>query len=214
VTSGGAGLSQVPIIDDRSYLDDAGNFHASVYSFTTRARLTRDNGHADNYIIRRHGSEVSLADENLALMDQWLANIQADDSELKPLEKIVHARPSELQDDCWTEAGERIVEKAVFDRGPSLRQHARRLQRNLPAPRGPPPRRGWAFEQRRIQVPVEADRLQRVRNRVHGRRKDTLGGNLRSGCVRLVPTRRTSSGKSDLAVLRTVPRKSLPTMTV
>ena len=116
VTSGGAGLSQVPIIDDRSYLDHEGNFHASVYSFTTRARLTRDNGHADNYIIRRHDRSVSLADENLALMDQWLANIRADDSELNPLEKIVRSKPSELQDDCWTEAGERIVEKAVFDR--------------------------------------------------------------------------------------------------
>ncbi|MCH7856380.1 MAG: hypothetical protein IIB37_06470 [Gemmatimonadetes bacterium] len=116
VTSGGAGLSQVPIIDDRSYLDHQGNFHASIYSFTTRARLERDNGHADNYIIRRHLGNVSLGEENLALMDQWLANIQADRSDLQTLEKIVRAKPPELQDDCWTESGERIVEKAVFDK--------------------------------------------------------------------------------------------------
>ena len=116
VTSGGAGLSQVPIIDDRSYLDHQGNFHASIYSFTTRARLERDNGHAGNYVIRRHLGGVSLGDESLALMDRWLANIRADHSDLRPLEKIVRAKPPELQDDCWTEAGERIVEKAVFDR--------------------------------------------------------------------------------------------------
>ena len=116
MTSGGAGLSEVPIIDDRSYLDHQGNFHASIYSFTTRARLERDNGHADNYIIRRHVGNVSLAQENLALMDQWLANIQADHSDLQTLAKIVRAKPSELQDDCWTESGEQIVEKAVFDR--------------------------------------------------------------------------------------------------
>jgi len=116
VTSGGAGLSQVPIIDDRSYLDHVGNFHASVYSFTTRARLMRDNGHADNYVMRRHLGTVSLADENLALMDRWLANIKADGSDLRPLEKIVRSKPPELQDDCWTEAGERIVEKAIFDK--------------------------------------------------------------------------------------------------
>ena len=116
VTSGGAGLSQVPIIDDRNYRDHEGNFHASVYSFTTRARLMRDNGHADNYVIRRHLGTLSLADENLALMDRWLANIQADDSDLKPLEKIVRSKPPELRDDCWTEAGERLVEKAVFDK--------------------------------------------------------------------------------------------------
>ena len=116
VTSGGAGLSQVPIIDDRRYMDHEGNFHASVYSFTTRARLMRDNGHADNYVIRRHPESVSLADENLALLDRWLANIKADGSDLRPLEKIVRSKPPELQDDCWTEAGERIVEKAIFDK--------------------------------------------------------------------------------------------------
>ncbi|MDT8429263.1 MAG: DUF6351 family protein [Pseudomonadales bacterium] len=115
VSSGGAGLARVPIIDDRLYLDDQGNFHASVYSFTTRARLIRDNGHADNYVIRRHGSSISLADENLALMDQWLAALAEDNSNDALLDRIVRARPAELQDDCFTEAGERIVESAVYD---------------------------------------------------------------------------------------------------
>ncbi|PCH59797.1 MAG: hypothetical protein COC19_06700 [SAR86 cluster bacterium] len=120
ITSGGAGLSQVPIIDDRPYLDDVGNFHASVYSFVTRARLERDNGHGDNYIIRRHNSQSSLADDNLALMDQWLANIQADNTltdkgQTSVLQKIVNAKPADLQDDCIAANGERIVEKAHFD---------------------------------------------------------------------------------------------------
>ncbi|OGT70245.1 MAG: hypothetical protein A3H44_00945 [Gammaproteobacteria bacterium RIFCSPLOWO2_02_FULL_57_10] len=115
ITSGSAGLSMVPIIDDRPYLDFEGNFHASVYSFVTRARLERDNGHADNYVIRRHFSSLSLADENLALMDQWLAALKADNSDLPVLEKIVKAKPADLQDDCFAENGERIVEKAVFD---------------------------------------------------------------------------------------------------
>lgn len=116
VTNGLAGLSRVPVIDDRPYLDHEGNFHASVYSFTTRARLERDNGHADNYVIRRHSASLSLADENLALMDQWLAAIRADRSNTDMLQKIVQARPENLQDDCFTETGERIVEKAVYDR--------------------------------------------------------------------------------------------------
>lgn len=107
----------VPIIDDRPYLDHEGNFHASVYSFATRARLERDNGHADNYVIRRHPASQSLADENLALMDEWLAALKADRSEMSMLEKIVKARPAALQDDCFDENGERIVEKAVYDLG-------------------------------------------------------------------------------------------------
>ena len=116
VTSGSAGLAMVPIIDDRPYLDHEGNFHASVYSFITRARLERDNGHADNYVIRRHFASKSLADENLALMDQWLATLKADRSDLPLLDRIVRAKPGDLQDDCFAESGERIIEKAVFDK--------------------------------------------------------------------------------------------------
>lgn len=116
VTSGSAGLAMVPIIDDRPYLDHEGNFHASVYSFVTRARLERDNGHADNYVIRRHFASKSLADENLALMDQWLATLKADTSTLPLLDRIVRAKPADLQDDCFTESGERIIEKAAFDK--------------------------------------------------------------------------------------------------
>tara|TARA_R110002072_G_scaffold284396_3_gene448535 strand:+ start:23711 stop:25726 length:2016 start_codon:yes stop_codon:yes gene_type:complete len=115
ITNGDAGLSRVPIIDDRLYLDHQGNFHASVYSFTTRARLERDNGHADNYIIRRHDSNVSLADENLALMDRWLSAIDHDDMSSPLLERIVAAKPAELVDDCFTSTGDRIVEPAVFN---------------------------------------------------------------------------------------------------
>ncbi len=115
VSSGGAGLAQVPIIDDRGYLDDIGNFHASVYSFITRARLERDNGHADNYILRRHSREMSIADENLELMDQWLANISSDKDGGTLLDKIVRARPADLQNDCFAMNGERIVEPPVFN---------------------------------------------------------------------------------------------------
>jgi len=66
-------------------------------------------------VIRRHPASLSLADENLALMDQWLANLKADRSQLPMLEKIVKARPAALQDDCFDHDGERIVEEAVYD---------------------------------------------------------------------------------------------------
>lgn len=115
VTSGGAGLAEVPIIDDRGYLDDVGNFHASVYSFVTRERLLRDNGHADNYVLRRHSRDLSLEDENLGLMDQWLAAIKADDAPGPLLDRIVRNRPANLQDDCFSPAGDRIVEAPAFD---------------------------------------------------------------------------------------------------
>lgn len=115
ITSGGAGLALVPIIDDRGYLDDIGNFHASVYSFVTRSRLERDNGHAGNYILRRHSRDMSIADDNLDLMDQWLANIEGDAGDGTMLDKIVRSRPADLQDDCFAANGERIVEPPEFD---------------------------------------------------------------------------------------------------
>ncbi|MEX0964574.1 MAG: DUF6351 family protein [Pseudohongiellaceae bacterium] len=115
VSSGGAGLAQVPILDDRVYLDDIGNFHASVYSFITRARLERDNGHAENFVTRRHNREQDIFAENLALMDQWLENIQADNSALATLDKIVRAKPADLQNDCIAPNGERIVDEPDFD---------------------------------------------------------------------------------------------------
>ena len=114
ITSGGAGLSQVPIIDDRGYRDFEGNFHASVYSFVARARLERDNGHGDNYIIRRHFQDLSLLEENLELMDQWLENLHGDRSALPVLDRIVAARPADLHDDCYGADGERIVEVATY----------------------------------------------------------------------------------------------------
>lgn len=117
VTSGGAGLSRVPIIDDRLYLDDESNFHASVYSFTTRARLLRDNGHAGNYVIRRHDRSVSLDRENLALMDQWLEAIREEPDPASPVSEVIASRrPEGLRDDCFTSTGERIVEPARYDR--------------------------------------------------------------------------------------------------
>src|SRR5690606_20764529 len=58
---------------------------------------------------------LSLADENLALMNRWLDAIKADSSNRPLLERIAAARPSDLTDDCFDENGERIIEPAVFD---------------------------------------------------------------------------------------------------
>jgi hypothetical protein len=115
VTSGKGGLRITPIIDERSYLDDVGNFHASYYSFVMRERLRRDNGHSDNYVLERHGSGFSRAAENLALMDEWLTNIALDPGTDDLAAKIVRAKPADLVESCWDAAGNRIVEPQRFD---------------------------------------------------------------------------------------------------
>ena len=116
VTSGGGGLAVTPIIDERNYLDHVANFHASYYSFVMRARLQRDNGHADNYVIQRRMAPLSRADENLALMNDWLDAIALDEGQEDLATKIVRARPETLRDACWNDDGLEIAEPAVFDR--------------------------------------------------------------------------------------------------
>jgi len=115
ITSGKGGLAETPIIDDRAYLDDVDNFHASYYSFVMRERLIRDNGHADNYVLLRHGRDLSLTDSVVAAMDEWLTAIALDTLPGTRGEKVVRNRPADLVDACWNADGEKIVEPQTFD---------------------------------------------------------------------------------------------------
>ncbi len=115
VTSGGGGLATTPIIDERSYLDDVGNFHQSFYSFATRERLRRDNGNSNNYVLQRHGRDFSNAAKNLELMNEWLDNLALDDSGGASAERVARDKPSELVDGCWDGDGNFIAEDSRFD---------------------------------------------------------------------------------------------------
>src|SRR5208337_1147925 len=48
-------------------------------------------------------------------MDQWLDNLAQDTSHRSAIEKIAAAKPAGLTDACWTEDGEKIVEKRTYD---------------------------------------------------------------------------------------------------
>jgi hypothetical protein len=115
VTSGEGGLAITPIIEERSYLDDSGNFHTSYYSFVIRERLRRDNGHSNNYVMQRHGPGMSLAADNLAHMTEWLSNLALDESDEPLAVKVVSAKPRSLVESCYDAQGKQIVEPQRFD---------------------------------------------------------------------------------------------------
>jgi hypothetical protein len=115
ITSGAGGLATTPIIDERNYLDQIGDFHTSYYSFVMRSRLIRDNGHADNYVIQRRPSSLSRAMQSLDLMDEWLTKLALDGSGQPLAERVVNARPAALLESCWTEDGTQIAEPQRFD---------------------------------------------------------------------------------------------------
>jgi len=126
VNAGSGGLRSIPIIDIRAYIDTVPDIHDEFRSFVTRARLQAANGSADNQVILTFpraalpGKKlpVSLGDELkilVPLMDQWLDNIAKDHSHQGAIEKIVAAKPEGIADACWSEDGEKIIEKRTYD---------------------------------------------------------------------------------------------------
>jgi len=116
ITTGKGGLAVTPIIEERSYLDPTGNFHTSYYSFVMRERLRRDNGHADNYVLQRHGQGLSLGMDNLLMMDRWLSSLALDTSADPLAAKVVRAKPAELVESCYDADAHQIIEPQTFDR--------------------------------------------------------------------------------------------------
>lgn len=126
ILSGAGGLRTTPIIDQRSYTDDMpnGDIHMRIHGFSTRQRLIRNNGNADNQVMLVQdfrGARGFFSTQNpvlrdaLGQMDRWLVAIQADTSATPQAQKVVGARPADLQDACWTAQGEKIVEKQTYD---------------------------------------------------------------------------------------------------
>jgi uncharacterized tannase-like protein DUF6351 len=130
LTSGGAGLASIPIIDYRNYLDDApmGDIHVRFHSFSLRERLTKANGHADNHIIlledNRYRANLGTSpvyQEALTQMDRWLTALTDDTSRDQAIVKIRRAKPTDLVDACWTRdsAPQKVAERQT--RNPSSR---------------------------------------------------------------------------------------------
>lgn len=124
ILNGGAGLSQIPIIDYRSYLDDAldGNIHMLVHQFSTRQRLLNQNGQATNHVMQIGGlwgfdEESPDLGDLFRQMDLWITGIQDDRSGSSPSEKVVANKPASLNDACWDNTGDeriKIDEEQTF----------------------------------------------------------------------------------------------------
>jgi hypothetical protein len=111
ILSGGAGLADTPIIDYRSYSEDAanGDIHMMTHGFATRARLEAANGAADNQVFlvedsRYGGFSLSSPTLRYALtsMDRWLTAVVGDDRSLPAHQRVVRNRPADLTDACWS----------------------------------------------------------------------------------------------------------------
>lgn len=119
LNSASAGLSETPIIDQRTDLDFAGlgnDIHTTEWSFAMRQRLLDANGTAANQVIIENqvADAAAASAYELDAMDRWLTAIEADHSGRGQAHKVVADRPRDLGDGCYL-AGQRV--QAPLDRG-------------------------------------------------------------------------------------------------
>ena len=95
-------LDSVPIIDLRQ--NGNNEFHTNAHTWAVRERLIQSNGHADNQVIF-WSSTTSLpaaaTAQAFALMDSWLAAIEADVSADALEDKVLRHKPGAAVDTCW-----------------------------------------------------------------------------------------------------------------
>lgn len=127
ITSGAGGLAQIPIIDYRSYADDApkGDPHLRYHSFSMRARLRAANGTTDNHVMltekaeELYNTKSAVLREALDRMDEWLTNLSNDKTDGPAMDRMRRNKPPELVDACWTRdtPARKIVEPQRMDGG-------------------------------------------------------------------------------------------------
>ena len=124
-----AALRFVPILDvDVIYTDTlaAGDVHMKYHHFTTRERIIKANGNADNMVIWAgvFGPRASQLTQAFIQMAAWLDTLSADTSDT-PLEvKVVQSKPAGLTDGCWsgTAAPFTFITEHQFLGGPGTSQ--------------------------------------------------------------------------------------------
>ncbi|HTU14681.1 MAG TPA: DUF6351 family protein [Solirubrobacterales bacterium] len=107
---GAGGITSIPIVDERTYVDDEANVHQYFNTYRMRARLDRFNGgHANQIMFRAKGgsSTSAMSDTAIDTLGTWMDAIAADDSGAPKPEKVVNNKPANAVDACWI-TGQRI----------------------------------------------------------------------------------------------------------
>jgi hypothetical protein len=118
VNSGGLGLAQTPVIDQRIDLDLAGfgnDIHTTEWSYIMRARMTAA-GTVANQVIIENGVATAAAASvyELAAMDRWLTAIDGDHSRRPLSVKVGADRPVDVSDGCLRNDGTLVHEPLSY----------------------------------------------------------------------------------------------------
>ncbi|GAA5201251.1 DUF6351 family protein [Rugosimonospora acidiphila] len=118
VNSGGLGLADTPVIDQRIDLDLAGfgnDIHTTEWSYIMRARMSAAGTAANQVIIENNVATAAAASVyELAAMDRWLTAIDADRSHRSRSAKVRMDRPVDVSDGCFRDDGTLIHERLSY----------------------------------------------------------------------------------------------------
>lgn len=119
LVSDGRQLAKTAIIDLRGN-NTALDIHLNWRSWSVRDRLDKANGHHGNMVIWATGAQANTPGAAMLLrsfntMDAWLANIEADQSNVPLEQKIVNDKPPLAVDLCT--AGNGATEASIVDVG-------------------------------------------------------------------------------------------------
>lgn len=111
------GVSELPIIDLRHYLDNKLDMHHSVASFTARKRIEAAMGSSAHQLIWMSEKDEKLSRRDLLkslpigdalrVLDQWLINIKAN-----PDRGLAENRPESASDRCYDRYGNIIDDRS------------------------------------------------------------------------------------------------------
>jgi uncharacterized tannase-like protein DUF6351 len=114
VNDGAHGLTMIPIIDMRPYTEGpGGNVHDTFDGVMAGNRINPAGG--GNRISRVYDEKVPIVkaqDDNLDILDKWLASVAKDTSPGTQREKVLRNKPAGLADSCFTAKLEEIKDPA------------------------------------------------------------------------------------------------------
>jgi hypothetical protein len=130
IVSDGHNLAKVPIIDIRGF-DNAGPtaIHYTWRSFSLRERLDKANGNHDNLVLWRFPTPLlpppAFTLQSFLTMDKWLANVEADKSDIPIEQKVVKNKPAEAIDFCYLSNdptfSTKVTDQSTCDADPRLK---------------------------------------------------------------------------------------------
>jgi hypothetical protein len=114
INDGAQGLAAIPIIDMRPYTEGpGGNVHDTFNGVISGNRINAVRG--GNRIARVYEANVPIfkaQDDNLDILDKWLAAVARDTAPGSPREKVLRNKPVGLADSCFTAKLEEIRDPA------------------------------------------------------------------------------------------------------